>query len=270
MMRDTRKMKCAFFDFACCEGCQLTVLELLQGQLDDFLRYFTPVLWREAMSEKSDDYEVAFCEGSITRGDDVDRIETIRATARILVTLGTCASIGCHNVLKNKWSMAQVVQKVYGENGSHITTIPARPIAAVVPVDYQIYGCPVSMPELREVLASIVAGKAYRPAERPVCVECKWNDNLCVYEKGLICMGPVTRCGCNAICTSYGDACQGCRGVMAEANGAATLKVLTAKHNHAIMRRAAREGTIEPAQIEAMYALYNSWPEHRIKEIMQS
>ena len=211
MIRGTRKMRTAFFDFACCEGCQLTVLELLQNNLDNFLRYFEPVNWRETSSEKSDDYEVAFCEGSITRTEDFARIEAIRAQATILVTLGTCASIGCHNALKNRWPMTEVLEMVYGSDGSHFDTIPARPVSAVVPVEYQIFGCPVSMPELREVLACIVAGKSYRPIDRPVCVECKLNDNLCVYEKGYICLGPVTRCGCNAICTTFGD-CRDYRG----------------------------------------------------------
>ena len=46
--------------------------------------------------------------------------------------------------------------------------------------------------------------------------ECKKQGNLCLYEKGIICLGPVTRAGCNAICPSFGSKCEGCRGIVSD------------------------------------------------------
>ncbi|MCK5196719.1 MAG: hypothetical protein KAR21_00125, partial [Spirochaetales bacterium] len=48
----------------------------------------------------------------------------------------------------------------------------------------------------------------------PVCVECKMNENTCVYELGKTCLGPVVRAGCNSVCTSSGGVCIGCRGLI--------------------------------------------------------
>jgi len=259
------KPKIAFFDFACCEGCQLTVLELGE-RLFDLVAHVEIVTWREVMSERSEDYDVAFCEGSITREQDIERIQRIRAKADILVSLGSCASIGCHNALKNKWPMEENLEIVYGEDARYFDTIPARPITAVVPVDYQTFGCPVSLPELETVLKHILTGQAYTPPNQPVCVECKLNDNLCVYEKGLVCMGPVTRCGCKAICTSYGDACQGCRGLMDDANLGAMTRVLKGNHLHAIMGAVAEKYDFTEEEIRAKLSLYNSWPELTLEE----
>ena len=48
----------------------------------------------------------------------------------------------------------------------------------------------------------------------PVCVECKKNENICIYELGEFCLGPITRAGCNAICPTHGEGCDGCRGYL--------------------------------------------------------
>lgn len=250
------KPRIAFFDFACCEGCQLAVLEM-DEKLLDLLSHVELVTWREVMSEKSDTYDIAFCEGSITSQKDVERINSIRATATILVSLGTCAAISCHNALKNQWAQNDVVKLVYGNFGGHIDTIPARPIAEVVKIDYQILGCPVSLPEFEIVFKRILTGQSYSPPNQPVCVECKLNDTLCVYEKGMVCLGPVTRCGCNAICTAFGDACHGCRGLIDDANIEATARVLSGKDLHPIMAEAARKNPLSREEIMARFNVYN-------------
>ena len=63
------KPKVAFFDFTSCEGCQLTVVDSLQTHLD-LLDAVEIVQFREAISERGEDYAVAFVEGSITRPAD--------------------------------------------------------------------------------------------------------------------------------------------------------------------------------------------------------
>jgi sulfhydrogenase subunit delta len=266
-MKGSSKPRVAFFDFACCEGCQLSILELEETLLD-LLEHVEVVAWREVMSEASDNYDIAFCEGSITRHEDVERIERIRETSRILVSLGACASIGCHNALKNNWSMEELIRVVYDDQGVRLDTIPARPVTAVVPVDYQVQGCPVSLPEFKTVFKHILTGQEYQPPNQPVCVECKLNDNLCVYEKGTVCLGPVTRCGCNAICTTFGDACQGCRGLIDDANLQAAVRVLTGRRLHSIMDAVARKHHLSAAEIRTKFSVYNNWPAARLEEAL--
>ncbi len=261
-----RKPQIAFFDFACCEGCQLTVLQL-EEQLLDVLEHVDVVTWREAMTEESSDYDIAFCEGSIARNEDIGRIERIRDQAKVLVTLGSCASIGCHNALKNKWEMEEMLDLVYGEEGKHFDTVPARPISAVVDVDYQTYGCPVSIGEFVEVVKHILTGQQYDPPNQPVCVECKLADNQCVYEKGEVCLGPITRCGCGAICTTYGEACQGCRGMMASANPRAALRALTRGDANPIMRKVIEAHGLTEQEIFEKIRVYNNWPQLDFEEL---
>lgn len=264
--RFAHRPQVAFFDFACCEGCQLSVLQL-EEKLLEILEHVDVVTWREAMSEESSEYDIAFCEGSITREEDIERIKRIREEAEVLVTLGSCASGGCHNDLKNQWSMEEMTGLVYGDHAAEIDTIPSRPISAVVDVDYQTFGCPVSLPEFVTVVKRILTGQSYDPPNQPVCVECKHNDHLCVFEKGTVCLGPVTRCGCDAICTAYGDPCQGCRGLMDSANLGALLKAWTREQAHAILRRVVERYRFTEEEILARVRVYNNWPELELSDL---
>ena len=75
-MAENGKPKVAFFDFACCEGCQLTVIDSLQTHLE-LVEAVEIVQFREAMTEKGEDYQIAFIEGSCTRPEDEERLKKI-------------------------------------------------------------------------------------------------------------------------------------------------------------------------------------------------
>ena len=124
-MSKNRKPKVAFFDFAGCEGCQLTVIDSLQNDID-LLDAVDIVEFREAMSEKGGDYQIAFVEGACTRPEDEDRLKTIRSQAQIVFALGACAHLGGVSALRN-WQAAHDVKKyVYGEMGQFFSSYPKQ------------------------------------------------------------------------------------------------------------------------------------------------
>ena len=211
------KPKVAFFDFACCEGCQLEVLGMGQP-LIDALEMVDVVAWREAISDKSDEFDVAIIEGSITRDSDIPRLKKIREKAKVVIALGACATLCGVQGLGNKFGSEEMLPLVYGDKGKYFDADKIRPISAVIKVDCDIHGCPINPAEFLDVLKSILLGKPYKVANEPVCLECKFNQYECLFDKGKVCLGPITRCGCNAICTSKGERCFGCRGLVDKAN----------------------------------------------------
>ena len=100
---DVPKPRVAFFELSSCEGCQLQLLNN-EATLLDFLSMVEIVTFREGMTEKSDDYDIAFVEGSVTRKDEEQRLLTIRKNAGLVVALGSCACFGGVNQLKNRLS----------------------------------------------------------------------------------------------------------------------------------------------------------------------
>lgn len=244
-MTTNGKPKIAFFDFTSCEGCQLTVVDSLQTH-PELLQVVEIVQFREAMSEKGEDYQVAFIEGSCTRQSDEQRLQKIRQQASVVVALGTCAHMGGINALKALHPLDEVRQYVYGDKADWYETYDARPIDAVIPVDFAIPGCPIDRDEFLACVKALLLGKKPPIPDYPLCVECKLKENTCLYHRGKICMGPVTRAGCKAICPSYGQPCEACRGFISNPNDSS-------------MRNVMAEHGMTPEDITTLYTMFTTY-----------
>ncbi len=225
--REATKPTVAIFDFTGCEGCELNQLNF-EDQLLDILAHVDIVEWREAMDGKADSYDIAFVEGSLSTPDCIQRIHEVRRKAKVLVALGACATGGGVNAIKNTLPIEEVREEVYGQDKYLFPTLPALPISAVVKVDYNVRGCPMTQLEFLKVFTALVMGKAPVEPDYSVCVECKLKENECVFEKGMICLGPVARAGCDAHCPTVGQYCTGCRGLVSEPNIQGMEEILTA------------------------------------------
>lgn len=207
------KPRIAIFSLTSCEGCSLAILEL-EDQLLDVLGAVDIVNFREGMTEKSWEIDIGFVDGAVSTPEDEREIKHLRECCTTLVAIGACACLGGINTLKNHQEADACRRYVYGERAEWFPTIPARPLSAVVKVDYELPGCPMVKEEFLRFVVSMLAGKAFHLPDTAVCVECKKRGNICLYEKGTICLGPVTRAGCDAICPSFGAKCEGCRGML--------------------------------------------------------
>lgn len=207
------KPRVGFFDFTGCEGCQLTILNLAEKLLD-VLDLVEVVEFREVHSGAGEALDIAFVEGSVCRPDEAERLRLIRSRSKKLISLGACADLAGINTAHDGDDGASLAMAIYGSDSTHLRRGPARPVAAIVPIDGRIPGCPV---DGQEFLAMLHALLLDRPAALPtfsVCVECKLAELPCTFERGSICLGPVVRAGCDALCIAGGDRCRGCRGLV--------------------------------------------------------
>ena len=219
------KPKLAFFSLACCEGCQLQVLSL-EDEILDILGAVEIVNFREAIDDRREDYDIAFIEGSVTRPYDADEVRHIRSKAKVVVAIGACATTGGVNQLKNHHDLRKTREYVYGSDWAKFDTFATRPVHDVIPVDYELNGCPIFKEEFLELTKSVLAGRKFVPKNYPVCVECKMAENECLYMKGQRCLGVVIRAGCGARCPERGYRCIGCRGLIDNPNVNAAKDVL--------------------------------------------
>jgi sulfhydrogenase subunit delta len=229
------KPKVAFFDFACCEGCQLQIANL-EDKVIDLTQLVEVVEFREVLTAKAPAYDIAFIEGSITRKEDEQRLKEIRSRAKLLVAYGQCAVSGGINRLKNHWSnMDEVKKEVYGEHYQmpHLDTYPTKGVDEVVKVDLYIPGCPINRDEFLRIVKELLMGKMPRLPNYPVCVECKLKENACLFDFSIVCLGPLARAGCGAICPSNGSPCEACRGTVDNPNKEAMHEILQ-KYNYTV------------------------------------
>ncbi len=248
-MKQKIKPKAAFFDLAGCEGDQLQIANL-EEKILDLLNLVEVVSFREVMKEHSDDYDIAFIEGSATNAHAEERLKEIRKNADIVVAIGACATIGGINSIRNKQDHDEVGKRVYGDNAElselYKSWEKAKPIDAVIEVDYKIHGCPIDRDEFLHVVESLVVGRVPNIPDYPVCVECKLNENVCAFERDEFCVGPVTRAGCDACCVNEGTRCWGCRGLIDNPNEEAHMEVL-------------EEYGLTPEDVMKEFDLYFTW-----------
>ena len=212
---EPQRPKVAVFDFTSCEGCELQLVNK-EDTLVPFLKAVEVVNFREAITNRSDAYDVALVEGCVSRADEIDRLRQIRERAKILVALGSCACYGGVARLKNAYDLAEANREVYGDKPKD--TMAVRPLKEVVKVDLELPGCPVNKAEVEHIVQHLIMEVPYQFPAYPVCVECKQRFTSCMFEKGQLCLGSITRAGCDAPCPAGGLGCWGCRGPAADPN----------------------------------------------------
>ena len=217
----------AVWKLASCDGCQLTVLDCqdellaLAEQVD--IAHFTEA----TTTDIAGPYDISLVEGSVTTVADAARIRHIRAASRTLVTIGACATAGGIQALRNFADVAEFAATVYARPEYVATLATSTAVAAHVPVDFELRGCPIDKRQLLGVLSALLSGRKPAIPGHSVCQECKLRGTACVMVAyGTPCLGPVTQAGCGAICPAFGRGCYGCFGPMAAPNTAALIPAL--------------------------------------------
>jgi coenzyme F420-reducing hydrogenase gamma subunit len=241
-----RRPRVGVVKFASCDGCQLTLLDL-EDELLAIAERVDIVEFAEATSNRSSGpFDILFVEGSISTPEQASEIVRLRAATTTLVTIGACATAGGIQALRN-WADHETVRSlVYPEPAYVESLATATPVADHVTVDVELRGCPISPDQLREFVAATLAGRRPDLPDEAVCVECKRRGIVCVaVADGLICLGPVTRTGCGALCPAFGRGCYGCFGPREAANGESLGTWL--------------ERDRPPADVARAFALFNAW-----------
>lgn len=204
--------KLAVWKFASCDGCQLTLLDC-EDELLTIAELVEIAHFLEASTATvPGPYDISLVEGSVTTPSDVERIRQIREQSKLLVTIGACASAGGIQALRNFADIDEFRAIVYARPEYIETLATSTPIAALVPVDLELRGCPIDRRQLLDTLSALLAGRRPDLPGHAVCFECKARGITCLRVLGQTCLGPVTHAGCGALCPAYGRGCYGCFG----------------------------------------------------------
>jgi F420-non-reducing hydrogenase small subunit len=262
------KPRVAFYWNASCGGCEEAVLDLGEGFAALAARVEI-VLWPVALDAKRADVEampdghidVAFVNGAIRLDEQDHWAVLLRRKARVVVAFGACAHLGGVVGLGNLSEPGELLTTAYrhqpsisnGEQalpgqrvtaGGHDLTLPALldrtlPLAAAVPVDFVIPGCPPSPAILAAAVERLLDGRDLPPRgavlapNASLCDSCPRNGSrperlqlsalarlattqpdeaTCFLAQGLVCHGPATRQGCQPGCVEANMPCRGCFG----------------------------------------------------------
>ncbi|MBS1211031.1 MAG: sulfhydrogenase subunit delta [Proteobacteria bacterium] len=208
------KPRVAIHKFASCSGCQLAFVNM-GIELVELTKLVEIVHMAEVghVAPESENVDIAFVEGSITTPHDVERLLKIREHSKYLITMGACATSGGIQALRNHADAAEWMRSVYAKPEYIQSLSTSAAIANHVKVDFELWGCPVSVRQMLAAIRSFLFGVPPQILREKVCQECKRRGNNCILiTQGAACMGPVTRTGCGALCPTFGAPCYTCYG----------------------------------------------------------
>lgn len=209
-----RPPRVGIFGLTGCAGDQLQILNC-EDQLLQLAERMEIVDWVmvKSNSDRSSPLDIAFVEGVVATRRDLEMLRQVRARAKMLVAIGTCAVWGGLPAMVNRISRDELAREAGRDIADLPETVEARPASEFVPFDLKLTGCPIERDEFLRLVHAVLAGTRPELPRVPVCWECKARENLCrVIHFGEVCCGAMTRGGCGARCPSHGVACGGCRG----------------------------------------------------------
>ena len=216
-MSGDKKIRLAVFKLSSCSGCQQQIIDLGEDLLA-LTEKIEIAYFLEASSKTTPGpYDVALIEGSVSTPQEVELVKEIRENSKIVVAVGSCATYGGIQALRNWLDFSEVKEQVY-PNPDWIKALEkSSPVSDYIQVDYAVSGCPANKVQLLSVLKQVIIGKKVYHREESLCQECKRKGNVCVVvTRGIPCLGPVVKEGCGALCPSYGRGCYGCFGPMVD------------------------------------------------------
>lgn len=216
----------AIFGLASDYGCQLQITNV-EDHLLDILGMFDLVYWQLASSgEVPDEYDIAIVEGAVCTAEDVELIKEIRSKAQVVIAIGACAVTGGIPGMATD-GQQQRLEEVYGQIPQPASRFEApHPLSDIIDVDFIVPGCPIESLDFVAVLQRALLGGMPRTQQRTLCGSCRLRENECFIQRGTLCMGLVTRAGCDARCVAEGRPCNGCRGLSEQANIDSARKII--------------------------------------------
>ena len=227
------RLRLGVVKFASCDGCQLTLLDL-EDDLLAIAERVEIVEFPEATSARSaGPYDALLVEGSVSAPEHLEHLARLRLQAKILVTIGACATSGGIQALRN-WADHDAFRAAIYAHPEYVHSLAtATPIAQHVKVDAELRGCPIDPGQLLELVTALLTGRRPQLRDESVCMQCKRQGAVCVMvAKGIACLGQVTQAGCGALCPRYGRGCYGCFGPREQGNAAGLARFLQSAGKH--------------------------------------
>ncbi len=199
--------------------------------------------------------DIGVLSGSIRNEEHLEVAHAMREKCRLIVALGTCATHGGIPSLCNAWSSEELLEGVFSTETTDIPGEPPRDgvpalldrcyaLDEKIRVDAHLPGCAPHPDMVFGALMALALGESPELPGKSVCDVCPTvrqgkgalkklrrllqnphygapeepiDQMRCLLEQGFLCMGPVTRAGCNGSgsvprCIAARVPCRGCFG----------------------------------------------------------
>lgn len=151
-----RKLRVGIFSFTGDEGCVITLLEVLNYKFFEW-KDKIDIVYARTLRSKNDltNLDVAFVEGAISTPSEEAKLREIRANAKNVVAIGTCAINGLPSAQRNNFPelLKREIEPLVRKLGQFERM---KAPTEIIKVEDQVPGCPMLENKFVEVLEKYI------------------------------------------------------------------------------------------------------------------
>jgi coenzyme F420-reducing hydrogenase gamma subunit len=141
---DHKKLVIGWFSFTCCEDSTILFTELLNKYFDEW-RKVIEFRHLKVLKTKNElkDLDVAFIEGAVSSESQAKEVKKIRANAKYVVAIGSCACTGMPSSSRNKFVSKEISDRIRWYLSNFDYSEKVIKLEDVITVDDKVNGCPM-------------------------------------------------------------------------------------------------------------------------------
>jgi len=159
------KIRVGLFTFSCSEDSTIMFTILMSKYFFEWKKRIEFVEARVLKKRKSDGpLDIAIVEGAITAEEQAERLRKIRARAKKLVAIGSCACTGLPSAQRNSFDEKTEEEiSVILDRFKYAGKV--RKLAEVVPIDASVPGCPMNTDLFLKALNDLFVAFGHEPVD---------------------------------------------------------------------------------------------------------
>lgn len=154
-MPEKKKLAVGWFSFTCCEDSTILLTELLNDNLDAWKK-LVDFKHMKVLKSKNDmsNLDVAFIEGAASSEKQEEEMRKIRANARYVVAIGSCAVTGLPSATRNQFTEEDIAlnEKIQWYLKTFNYGQKVKKLDEVIKVDDIVPGCPMNVETFKAAL----------------------------------------------------------------------------------------------------------------------
>ena len=158
------KLKIAWYSFACCEDSTIMFAELLNDYFFEFKKHFQ-IVDASIFATKRDTtgpLDIAFIEGAANSPEHEESMKKIRARAKKVVAIGSCACTGMPSAHRNTFDPDQLEEIDFLLKQFNYSPKVLK-VADVIKVDAQVPGCPMDLDNFVKAVNGLLVAFGHAP-----------------------------------------------------------------------------------------------------------
>jgi len=158
------KLNIGWYSFACCEDSTIMFAELLNDYFFEFKAHFNfvDVPFISSKRDETVPLDIVFIEGASNCDEHSESMRKLRARAKKVVTIGSCACTGMPSAHRNNFDSEQTqeidfILKKFGYSEKVLK------VADVITVDAAVSGCPMDLMTFMTAVNGLLAEFGHTP-----------------------------------------------------------------------------------------------------------